>query len=374
MRRNAMKTLFDEVNIGNMTLKNRFVRSATWEGMCDERGAPGEKLASLYGELAAGEVGLIISGYAYVKREGKASPGQFGIYDDSLVPPTSFLLERVHSFGGKIAIQLVHAGGQAKRSVSGLETIAPSALPFPSYAEVPREMTEGDIRGCVEAFADAAERARASGFDAIQLHGAHGFLISQFLSPATNKRDDAYGGGLENRSRFLMDVYRAVRERVGAEFPVFIKVNADDFTIGGLSFDESVRIAEMLNDAGIDAIEVSGGTPASGEKNPARFGILSPEKEAYHREFAAAMKEKVKVPVILVGGLRSPRVILDILLTGDADLFSMSRPFIREPSLINRWYSGDNDVATCISCNGCFEPGLNEGGIYCVVEKRAKEK
>ncbi len=369
-----MKSLFDEVSLGSMTLKNRFVRSATWEGMCDERGAPGDKLASLYEDLVRGGVGLIVSGYAYVRPEGKQQVGKLGIYDDSLVSPASVLVERVHSLGGKIAIQLVHAGGQANRSVSGLETIAPSALPFPSYAEVPRQMTEDDIRECVEAFADAAERARASGFDAIQLHGAHGFLISQFLSPATNKRDDAYGGSLENRSRFLMDVYRAVRERVGSEFPVFIKVNADDFTSGGLSFDESVRVAEMLDDAGIDAIEVSGGTPASGERNAARLGILSPEKEAYHREFASAMKEKVKVPVILVGGLRSPRMLVEILLSGDADLFSMSRPFIREPSLINRWYSGDNDVATCISCNGCFEPGLKEGGIYCVVEKRAREK
>ncbi|MDH3258112.1 MAG: NADH:flavin oxidoreductase, partial [Deltaproteobacteria bacterium] len=163
-----MKSLFDEVSLGSMTLKNRFVRSATWEGMCDERGAPGEKLASLYEDLVRGGVGLIVSGYAYVRPEGKQQVGKLGIYDDSLVSPASVLVERVHSLGGKIAIQLVHAGGQASRSVSGLETIAPSALPFPSYAEVPRQMTEEDIRECVEAFADAAERARVSGCEAIK--------------------------------------------------------------------------------------------------------------------------------------------------------------------------------------------------------------
>ncbi len=176
-----MMTLFDEFTLGNITLSNRFVRSATWEGMCDDRGVPTEKLASLYEELAKGEVGLIITGYAYVREDGKGNPFQMGLYDDALVPHLKELVTRVHALGGKIVAQIVHAGGQGKASVSGMRTIAPSAISFPSYPEVPGEMTGKDIEDVIGAFGEAAVRSVQCGFDGVQIHGAHGFLISQFL-------------------------------------------------------------------------------------------------------------------------------------------------------------------------------------------------
>lgn len=367
-----MKTLFDEVKLGKIVIKNRFVRSATWEGMCDEDGVPTEKLLSLYEELVKGGVGLVITGYAYVRKEGKGNPYQLGLYDDSLLPSLKDLVNTVHSLGGKIVTQIVHAGGQGKKSVSGMKTIAPSAVSFPSYDDIPEEMTKRDIEDVIEAFGEAAVLAMESGFDGVQLHGAHGFLISQFLSPLTNKREDEYGGSLENRSRFLMEVYRAVRAGVGEDYPVLIKMNADDFIPGGFSFGDLLKVAKMLEDEGIDGLEVSGGTAASGEKTPARIGVVNPEQEAYHREYSSILKSQVSFPIILVGGLRSPELLEEVLSSGDADLFSMSRPFIREPGLINRWASGDLKKAKCISCNGCFLPGMQEGGIYCIVEKREK--
>ena len=179
-----------------------------------------------------------------------------------------------------------------------------------------------------------------------------------------------YGGPLRNRSRFLSEVLQDVRVTVGEEYPVWIKLNGDDFLPGGLSLEEACQVARTLEEEGIDAIEVSGGTAASREKIPARTRIDAPEKEAYHRALAREIRGKVRISVGLVGGLRSPAVLEEILQAGEADFFSMARPLIREPGLVNRWSSGDRSTARCISCNGCFLPGFKEGGIYCVVERK----
>ncbi len=365
-----MERLFQKCALGNMVVENRFVRSATWEGMCDETGAPTEKLISLYEELACGDVGLIITGYAFVRKDGQQLAGKMGMDDDALLPRLREMVERVHEKRGKIAAQLVHAGGRADGNITGKRVLAPSAVMLPGYSGVPRELTQEEIVEIVESFGDAASRAKEAGFDGVELHGAHGYLISQFLSPLSNVREDEYGGSIANRAKFLMEVYREVRRRVGEDYTVFIKLNSDDFEEGGFTADDSREVAKMLDREGIDGIELSGGTPASGEKSPARTAINSPEKEAYHRSFASEMKGEIDAPLILVGGLRSPAVIRDIFESGDADFFSLSRPFIREPHLIKRWIGGDDSAATCISCNGCFAPGLNEGGIYCVVEKK----
>ncbi|MBI5419983.1 MAG: NADH:flavin oxidoreductase [Deltaproteobacteria bacterium] len=365
-----MVSPFEKAVIGRIPLRNRFVRSATWEGMCGEDGAPTERLVALYEALVEGGVGLIITGYAYVRPEGKQTPGKMGIYDDSLVTALTALTRRVHGRGGRILMQLVHAGGQANRNSSGLSPVAPSAVSLPQYAEIPAELTREEIADIVAAFGRAAGRAKDAGFDGVQLHGAHGYLISQFLSPLANRRTDEYGGPFRNRSRFLSEVVRAVRETVGKEYPVWIKLNGDDFHPGGFSLEEACQVARMLEEEGIDAIEVSGGTPASGDKTPARSRIDAPEKEAYHRALARAIKSQVRIPVGLVGGLRTPSVLDGILQAGEADFFSMARPLIREPGLVKRWSSGDRSGANCVSCNGCFVPGLKEGGIYCVAEKK----
>ena len=356
-----------------MKTRNRLVRSATWEGMCEEDGRPTEKLINCYRDLAKGGVGLIISGYAFVRPEGKQLPGKMGIHTDDFKGEYERLTKAVHDAGGTIAIQLVHAGGQTDERNAGQQPLAPSAVQVDQYPEMPAELTKDEIVDIVTAFGEAARRARDWGFDALQLHGAHGYLINQFLSPLTNRRSDEYGGSIENRSRFLLEVYQKVREVVGNDYPVLIKLNAADNLDGGLEIDDAVYAAKKLSEAGIDVIEISAGTPASGEQSPARDKINKPEKEAYNLELARRIKEAVSCPVMVVGGFRSYEVTEKAISDG-MDYISMARPFIREPGLANRWLQGDRSPAKCISCNSCFKPGIKEGGIYCVVEKKLQEK
>jgi 2,4-dienoyl-CoA reductase-like NADH-dependent reductase (Old Yellow Enzyme family) len=369
-----MSTLFEETTINGMTLSNRMIRSATWEGMCDQSGRPMEKLISCYRDLAMGGIGLIVTGYTYVRPEGKGMPGKMGIHTDDLAEDYTKMTSAVHDAGGKIAVQLVHAGGQASSKIIGRQPLAPSAVHVDQFPEMPAELTKDEISDIISAFRDGARRAKAWGFDAVQLHGAHGFLINQFLSPLTNRRTDEYGGSIENRSRFLLDVYRKVREAVGADYPVLIKMNASDNLDGGLELDDAVYAARALAAEGIDAIEVSAGTPASGERSPARGKINKPEKEAYNLELARSIKKAVNCPVIVVGGFRSYEVAEKALTDDGMDYISMSRPLIREPDLSNRWQQGDRSPARCISCNSCFRPGIEGDGIYCVTEKKELER
>lgn len=369
-----MSILFEQTTINGMRLENRFVRSATWEGMCEDDGRPTERLAEWYRELARGRVGLIITGYTFVRPEGKQLPRKMGLYSDAFAGEMRRLVEAVHEEGGKIAIQLVHAGGQTDAATIGRQPLAPSAVASPQYPEVPAAMTKADINDVVAAFGDAARRAREYGFDAVQIHGAHGYLVNQFLSPLTNKRDDEYGGSIENRCRFLLEVYDRIRSEVGDDYPVMIKLNAADNLEGGLVLDDALYAAKALDRRGIDAIEVSGGTPASGEESPVRANILRPEQEAYHVAMAHTIKDAVSCPVMVVGGIRSFAVAEKTVVEEAADYISLARPLIREPDLVRRWLEGDRKPARCISCNSCFEPGLKEGGIYCVIEKKEREK
>lgn len=369
-----MAKLFDPASINGMTLRNRLVRSATWEGMCDVDGRPTDKLVNCYRDLAKGGVGLIISGYTFVRPEGKQLPGKMGIHTDDFAPVMKALTKTVHDEGGKICIQLVHCGGQTDSVTAGRQPLAPSSVQVEQFPELPAELTKDEIRDIVEAFKEGARRAKEWGFDAVQLHGAHGYLINQFLSPLTNRRTDEYGGSIEKRCRFLFDVYKNVSEIVGKGFPVLIKLNAADNLAGGLVIDDAIYTSKKLSEAGIDAIEVSAGTPASGEQSPARVKIDSPDKEAYNLGPARRIKEVVNCPVMVVGGFRSYEVAEKTLGDYGLDYISMARPFIREPELARRWEQGDTSPARCISCNGCFKPGLKEGGIYCVVEAKERAK
>ncbi len=369
-----MAELFEETRIKGLVMRNRMVRSATWEGMCDNDGRPTEKLINCYRDLAQGGVGLIVSGYTFVRPDGKGLPGKMGIHTDDFADDHRKLTGAVHDAGGKVAVQLVHAGGQTNANIAGRQPLAPSAIQVDQFQELPAELTKNEINEIITAFGECARRAREWGFDAVQLHGAHGFLINQFLSPLTNRRTDDYGGSIENRSRFLMEVYQKVRDTVGTDYPVLIKLNAADNLDGGLTIEDAVYSAKKLNEAGIDAIEVSAGTPASGEESPAREKIDRPEKEAYNLKLAGSIKKAVSCPVIVVGGFRSYKVAENALSDNGMDYISVSRPLIREPGLANRWLNGDHARAKCISCNSCFTPGLEEGGIYCVVEKKKREK
>lgn len=368
-----MRKVFDETRLNGMLLQNRLVRSATWEGMCNVDGRPTERLASLYGNLARGGVGLIITGYTFISPEGKQLPGQMGIHTDDFAGEMRALPLAVHPHGARICLQLVHTGGQTSSRTMGLQPVAPSAVAVPQYPEVPESLSMEKIERLVDAFGVAAARAKEYGFDAVQLHAAHGYLINQFLSPFTNRREDDYGGGVDNRSRFLVQVVRRVREAVGSDFPVLVKLNGDDNLSGGFSIEDAVIVARALDDEGVDAIEVSGGTPASGAQSPVRQGIEVREQEAYNLPLAVRIKAAVSCPVMVVGGLRSFDLVEGIVRRGEADYVSLARPFIREPHLALRWAEGNEARARCISCNGCFKPGLKEKGIYCVVDKIERE-
>ena len=224
-------------------------------------------------------------------------------------------------------------------------------------------------RRVVEAFAAAAVRARQAGFDGVQIHAAHGYLLSQFLSPVYNRRRDAFGGALENRAKASLMVLSAIREKVGVDFPVLVKMNCGDFMDKGLTARDAVSVAGMLAQGGVDAIEVSGGLFINPKMSPSRMGINREEKEAYFQAEAGQIKKAVDVPLILVGGNRSLDVAARIVGEGGADYISMSRPFIREPGLINRWKSGDYAKAKCLSDNKCFGPAMAGRGIFCVMER-----
>ncbi len=368
-----MANLFEPTEINGMKLQNRFVRSATWEGMAADDGTCTPKLINLMAELARGGVGLIISSHAYVQKIGQASNGQLGIHDDDMIPELKKMTAAVHNHRGKIICQLAHAGFFGNAKLSGQTPIAPSAVD--GIAKGPRKaMTAEDIQNVVAAFAAAARRAQSAGFDGVQIHAAHGYLLSEFISPMFNRRTDEYGGSLENRARLPLAVLRAIREAVGDYFPVLIKMNCKEFSDEGLMPADFIQVGKMLADAGIDAIEVSGGLPISPKTRPSQLGINKEEKEAYFQGEAKNLKEQIDVPIILVGGNRSYHVAERLIAEGAADYISMSRPLIREPHLINRCKAVDYTKSACVSDNMCFQPAIKGAGIYCVTEKRETAK
>jgi 2,4-dienoyl-CoA reductase-like NADH-dependent reductase (Old Yellow Enzyme family) len=368
-----MSKLFETTEINGMKLSNRFVRSATFEGMAGDDGSVTPALVDLLIRLARGGVGLIISSHAYIKPEGQAGPRQLGVYADALIPGLRELTRAVHEAEGKIVMQLAHSGGFANPKLTGRTALAPS-VPDGFYKTPPLEMTLADIQEMVEAFGLAALRARAAGFDGVEIHAAHGYLLSQFISPLLNRRLDDYGGTVEKRYRALGEVVKKIRVVVGPDFPILIKLNSQDFLEGGLTLEDSLQIGARLQENGLDAIELSGGVLISKNLSPSRTGITTEEKEAYFSEEAQAFKKNVSLPLLLVGGVRSFSVAERIVDQGVADYISMSRPFIREPELIQRWRTGDRRPASCLSDNQCFRTIMGGEGLYCVVEKKEKEK
>jgi 2,4-dienoyl-CoA reductase-like NADH-dependent reductase (Old Yellow Enzyme family) len=366
--------------IGGVEIKNRFVRSATGERLASKEGQVTDELIQFYKVLAEGGVGLIITGITYIQANGKGIPNQLGIDKDDLIPGLKKLTDVVHKCGEncKIAVQLYHSGRQ---SMVMDNPLAPSAVFEPTFNVMPREMTIKDIEDTIEAFAESARRAKEARFDAIQLHAAHGYLLSEFLSPYTNKRTDKYGGNLVNRIRIIEEIYEKTVNLIGNNFPILIKMNVDDFLKGGIKLEESIKIAEKLSKMGFAAIETSGcmwevilRTKKELGWHPvfnpeARTGIDSKEKEAYHLPYAKEIKKFVKTPLILVGGIRSLDVIENILNQKNADFIGLCRPLIREPDLPNKWLKEiGNITCECISCNGCTA-SLLSGSLCCSQKK-----
>jgi 2,4-dienoyl-CoA reductase-like NADH-dependent reductase (Old Yellow Enzyme family) len=365
-----MADIFSPWQINQLQIPNRIVRSATWEGMAEPDGTPTQETALITAGLAEGGVGLTITGFAYVSEHGKALPGQTGIHIDAMVGPLTRITDAVHKSGGLVAVQIVHAGGQGMSKVLGHKPLGPSAMVNPATKEEVQELTKEQIEVIVEDFAMGAARAKAAGFDAVQLHGAHGYLLAQFLSPFTNKREDEYGGDAEGRSRLAWQVYREVRNAVGPGYPVFIKLNTTDGIEGGITLEDSLVCAKGLVDAGLDAIEVSGGVPYAGKLGPARL-VKEPGDEGYFMDNAKAIKAAVSCPIIVVGGWRSRERIEEAL--DQVDAVAIARPLVREPDLPNQWKEGRQEQAACISCGGCFVTA-GKGHLECLVLKKEQEK
>jgi 2,4-dienoyl-CoA reductase-like NADH-dependent reductase (Old Yellow Enzyme family) len=367
-----MPSLFTPTKIKKLALPNRFIRSATWEGLAAENGNCTPELISLLEDLAGGNAGLIITGHAYVSPAGQATLLQLGVDHDGRIKGLSQMTSAVHRKDGRIIMQLAHGGLRADMKFSNVmpsgPSIVKSLLGFPH-----REMTVEDIQQVVDDFSQAARRAQMAGFDGVQIHAAHGYLISQFLSPAFNRRDDDYGGSINNRSRILLEILNSIRLVVGRHFPIFVKINSEDFLEKGLTVEDCIQVGVMLDNAGVDAIEVSGGTLSSGKYVPFRKEITFERDQAYFRRTAKALKSNIQAPVVLIGGIRSYLLAERLVDEGFADYISLSRPLIREPRLIARWQSGDLRKATCVSCNGCLGAARSGKGVYCVLDRKDTE-
>lgn len=360
--------LFSPYRIGQLELRNRFVRSATWDASADTSGAATDVSVDIIRELARGGVGLIVTGYAYVSPLAQAAPGQYGIHVDEMIPGLRRMVQAAHEGGAKIAVQIMHAGINSHYlPANGIEMLAVSSRADTMASH--HEMTDEEVEGIIADFVAAAVRGREAGFDAIQLHGAHGYLMSQFLTPLYNRRTDRWGGDAENRRRFHLEVALRVRRALGPAFPLLIKLGIQDADVAGLPLREGVETGKQLVEQGIDAIEVSGGL--GGSIRAARGD--EPERP-YFREQCAALKKETSVPVIEVGGIRSLAMAQSIVDNGDADLISMSRPFIREPDLVLRWQRGNREPATCVSCSRCFGILAKGERLECAQERRLREE
>jgi 2,4-dienoyl-CoA reductase-like NADH-dependent reductase (Old Yellow Enzyme family) len=390
----AVSVLFAPGKLGSVEIKNRFVHSATHECMATEKGEVTDQLVARYGKLARGGIGLIIPGFLYVHPRGKALRNHTGIHCDEMIPGLGKIVRAVHEHDAKVVFQLVHAGRQTTRRTIGEAPIAPSrGWRDPVNILKPVEMTEEDIHEAIQAFKAAAARAMEAGADGIQFHAAHGYLINQFLSPFFNHRKDSWGGTDEKRFRFLEEALLEVRKVMPAGAPILIKLNAHDYTPGrGITPELAAHYAQRLVEIGIDGIEVSGGTvyysfmnicrgkvPVKGfaeifpwwlrpvvkivlKKSARKFEL----KEGYHLGAARTIKPVLgQVPLLLVGGMRRVSQMEKLVEDGHADFISMSRPFIREPFLVNAIREGKTDHAACVSCNKCLVSILHEMPIAC---------
>jgi 2,4-dienoyl-CoA reductase-like NADH-dependent reductase (Old Yellow Enzyme family) len=395
--------VFTPAWVGPLQVKNRLVRSATYENAATSGGEVSEFLVELYRTLAKGGVGLIITGIAGVYSKA-LSPHLFIRADnDSFIQSLKKIPRAVRELAldCRVMLQLHHPGRQVihrentaklmpllppalvayirkhpevmlppTEAVHEVEPTAPSAVYDATFDRTPRALTLDEIGEIIEAFAEGVRRAQEAGFDGVQLHAAHGWLLSSFLSPRTNQRGDQYGGSTENRTRIVKEIYQRARKKVGDRFPILIKFNTTDFIPGGTDLDEVVRVGKILCKVGFAAIEASGGMWESCTRTKeelgwppvllaeSRTGIETYDQEAYFLPGAKALKEKTNGTVILVGGFRSFSKIEEVLTSKVADFVSLSRPLIRQPDLPNLWRSGEGqDKAECISCNACLPIG-----------------
>ena len=342
-----MKHIFEPVKLAHLEMKNRLVRSATWEGIAKPDGSVTEAAYEIYEELAKGGVGAIITGFTSVALHDYYFGGMMRLCDDALIPQYQKLVEIIHAAGCPVITQL--ALGAYYRNSHG------------RFVQVePDDMTVAEIQLVVQQFIAVAARAVKAGFDGVQIHAAHFFFLSRFISPAINHRTDAYGGSTENRSRILLEVLAGIR-KVAPTLHVTVKINCNDFTDGGLDEKESLAICTLLDQAGIDSIEVSGNGTSVG-------GIKAHQSEGYFAPFAAMLAESVSCPVMVVGGFRALDTIEAVLNRTRVELISLSRPLLREPDLPNKMKADSSVISKCVSCNACYRSPLHK----CIFRGRDK--
>jgi 2,4-dienoyl-CoA reductase-like NADH-dependent reductase (Old Yellow Enzyme family) len=376
-QREKILALFDRFEHPLFPAKNRFVRSATWlAGAEEQNGRMTMAEVNRHAEIAAGGAGTLITGAAYINSEAKGLKRQWGMDSDEKTADVAMLAEAIHKFGSRLIVQLCHAGGQRDASVaSGTRSLSPSGGTLPLYKLKTEAISSDDILKIRSDFAKAALRVKSGGADGVQIHGGHGFLLTQFLSPLLNKRNDLYGGTLENRSRIFFEILKDVRDAVGKNFPVWFKISIAEGIEKGYTPEDGLWVAENLMNEGADAIEVSSGSIYAGPVNaPSVIGIGGTETEAPFRNYAAELKKFASAEhiIILTGGIRSLQVMSDLIHDNECDLLGISRPFIAEPDLVNRWYEEDSRPSACISCNACLN-SVKSGIIDCPVLRDRNE-
>jgi 2,4-dienoyl-CoA reductase-like NADH-dependent reductase (Old Yellow Enzyme family) len=382
----TMKKVFEEASIGSIKLNNRIIRSATHESMADENGRPTEKLIRKYEAMAKGEVGAIITGYAGIQQNGKAPLKNMLMIDrDELIESYKEMVNAVHKYNTPIILQIAHCGRQTSSKITGLPTVAPSPIRDKLYNEdLPHQLSETEINEVINNFVLSIERAKKAGFDGVQLHLAHGYLLSSFLSPHMNKRKDKWGGSTENRFRIVKEIMKLARERIG-DYPILVKMNAYEKSKDGIKIEEAIKIAQFLEQSGCNAIEVSCGIAEEGFvvsrggfpydmifkynhrmsklpkfifpfiKRVLKRTMSSPEPYSlYNLSNAEEIKNHVKIPVIVVGGIREMNDIKVIIEQDKSDFVSMSRPFVIESDIVKKFREGRQTKSKCINCNYCM--------------------
>ncbi len=343
-----MVDLFAPYKIGELEIRNRFMRSATTSAWADENGVVGPEIIKLYEGLAEGGVGLIVKGHLFIDPRGKAHEKMAGIHSDAVVPKLRELTDAVHRHGGAIVAQINYGGYQA----SAGERAGPSVYVTENWTS--RALTTSEIWGIVEKFGEGAVRAIKAGFDGVQIHAAHGYLISEFLSKLANTRNDEWGGELKNRMRLLKEVYEDIRGRLGTEAVIAMKMNCDDFSPDGFTVDEAALVAQAMASRGIDLIEISGGGIGEVDSLRGRARSTSPMlTEPSFGGYAIKIRETTRPkPLALVNGFRTRAAMQTYVDRGIIDLVSMSRPFIREPDLVRKLQAGQEE-ASCVRCDAC---------------------
>jgi 2,4-dienoyl-CoA reductase-like NADH-dependent reductase (Old Yellow Enzyme family) len=395
-----MNKVFEPTKLAGITFSNRIIRSATHEGMSDENGNPTEQLFKKYQALAKGGVGGIITGFIGVSQQGKASSYNMCMIDKTEnVEAFKELTSRIHEMGTPIIAQLAHCGGQTKEKVTKMPVVAPSKIS--DYKA--NEMSKTQILEAIEAFVQGIKNAKEAGFDGVQIHVAHGYLLSEFVSPRMNKRKDEWGGSTESRFKIIKMIFEKARKAVG-DYPIIVKLNGYETLKNGMTIDESVKIAKLLEQVGCYGIEVSNGTMKAGlsiMRGEVPWGIIvehdkrlrkMPEfikkslgivvkrivpqpklKVMYNLEAAMKIKQSVKIPVIVVGGITKLEEIEEIINNDKCDAVSMSRPFILESDLVNKFKTGKQTQAKCMQCNYCAI-GTEIGPLRCYYGKAPVNK